>query len=1747
MTDTQGTPAVDDGTQGATTLFDQTPPTPSGVYDPTGNLTAIPGSSGSSAIATPDQEVQNQNRSNTLSEHLEFAVPGVIAAAVDTVGQSVGLLKPDDMQNYLAKASAAPGFADYYANNKSGLKLAGDLATFLIPGTVGAKAVQSGSWLFKAVQAERIPMLQKLFTSAADIGELTSTVYDYDLLKAGKGAVDFVSADPTRNALVAQVYKSGISDSVKRYIGSESAIYLTMNKSDNFYPEDMSLTDQILMHSVGLGISTGIETAFIRSSLKRGLWSDAIKTQVEKNLNPLDLPISVDTPGDRDFSATINSVTAAEHRATRLASNDPDVVRYSTKLENISNVELKNDLAKMSQDGLPGVIAPNQKNTAGIATLQAASQADPTIPKGIITFTNMPNKIDDLTALADKGKSLAIRFNAKADKLIADDVVGNADEINKLQADAERLKTPEAVVIEPSGEVHRPADIKSQFQYLPDPPEIERLTPTTLEDGKYTLDITNPSTNERSVLALSDKLVPNLPAGKQWTDLTRFEQSGMYALGQNFIKKYQPGKLDAFGNKIVLNDKSSPFMLDTVRQLVKEKPAALNDFQLPNGAANNFDKWAEQQSLIGKYKQFATMMDKFNEQGASTITLPTSLKLSLDDIRYGLNFPSTAYGQQHPAFNVFRSIYMQGDRDLTQALGNIDHFQGMMKTEMLRLDQGAGNISDPSVIDTLRAKPISTVGSNLAYPTNADGSFMKAQIAWIKPAKWDLTQTSMNLYGVSKKANFLSEFNKAPDMIRGFSDKILGTGAYDTVSKGVTTLAEGQQFGHGIVGYQNMATRGLDAFTGADMISNNVENNARQQVRQLFSQGDAAFLNLQKNDGDMFQFAQFTQARRFGFELLPDTADAGNGNIRFKLKADEDTGELSARNQTAWKRAFGDAAPPPDGLSGEHYLPDIISSKKLIEQGGQYAPLELGQGAFAGVTAIKNISDQLWNTGNFFRTLYGRSPLGYQEWHVPPQNLRNTFIKYIVQPTDAGAQPVKTLVSGKTASELEAKMAAPAIQDLLKRPGAFAVDQNDMRRYFDLHDDAFFNMVDYSDGLGQTGKNTGSAVSPLLEYGNTVLNDMIKGVENQVISYGRRTTASIFQDEINYARMADKASDVATTAPKGTTNNSIWQSYTNRLLGLTVPASENIINAEVPLIDSALGKISDTLRAMIPSKKVIEQGEVIGTQGQVKDYEKLRKILGGRLPFTDAADFAANTFRVKTPLELAKISGSLNAIAGTTVLRLLEVGNGVVSLVGNLVSMPLVMNNLKRMPYDTDASWAAKTGFMGTDLGNGFALPNPVRMMSKGISYLFTKEGQDMLTDAYKVYGNLKPQMAENFKVMHAPFQGPAQRYLGKVVDFLSTPSDKGEEWSRVWAYSAGYQIGKLNNLANKTDLHNMANLFADNVIANYRPVNKPQVFQGAIGSSLGLFQTYMWNYYGRMFQYIENKNYRALAINYAMQGSIFGMESVPGWQQFQDLHAHAYNGEHDLVDNLDKMYGSRMADMLLHGTISNIPRLFGKEGIALYSRGDVNLTKIPAFIDPSNAPIYSLSKNAIDLVGSLMDQFRTGGAPNAQQTLETLGSYSINRPIGRLFELAAGVAADKRGAIVNADTRSQMSVVARLMSLRPQVEEQNIESNARIANTEAWQQTIHDRADVSMRSIFRDSSITPEAINNKLSHITMDYIGHGGNPNNVGELIRNAAIAANVTKQDRKLMEVINNPSRLNDVLRLVNNINSFNTDGEK
>ena len=119
-----------------------------------------------------------------------------------------------------------------------------------------------------------------------------------------------------------------------------------------------------------------------------------------------------------------------------------------------------------------------------------------------------------------------------------------------------------------------------------------------------------------------------------------------------------------------------------------------------------------------------------------------------------------------------------------------------------------------------------------------------------------------------------------------------------------------------------------------------------------------------------------------------------------------------------------------------------------------------------------------------------------------------------------------------------------------------------------------------------------------------------------------------------------------------------------------------------------------------------------------------------------------------------------------------------------------------------------------------------------------------------------------------------------------------------------GLELADAMGIKSMEARHAFAHDIANKMIANYSPANRPEIFQGALGAPIGLFQSFVMNYYQRIFRYVETKDWKALSTQLATQSGLFGRyESARlaagdrcvrqrGWAGFGVQHLAAHGRE---------------------------------------------------------------------------------------------------------------------------------------------------------------------------------------------------------------------------------------------------------------
>lgn len=224
-------------------------------------------------------------------------------------------------------------------------------------------------------------------------------------------------------------------------------------------------------------------------------------------------------------------------------------------------------------------------------------------------------------------------------------------------------------------------------------------------------------------------------------------------------------------------------------------------------------------------------------------------------------------------------------------------------------------------------------------------------------------------------------------------------------------------------------------------------------------------------------------------------------------------------------------------------------------------------------------------------------------------------------------------------------------------------------------------------------------------------------------------------------------------------------------------------------------------------------------------------------------------------------------------------------------------------------------------------------------------------------------------------------------------------------------------------------------VNGNFVAAQRPTLFQGALGQTLSIFQTYNMNRYANIFRYLDGNN-KALGVMFAANAGIFGGQSLPGWDTLNHLIYEKTMGQDDMTSSLHRAMGPDMADWLVYGAGSNMLKPFFGDSMAVYNRGDTmpsSMTILPSSL--GELPSYNAIASSLNAtVAGIQDYANSQDAAHAVGTL--LATQRLNRPLRGLGELMAGEVRNSKGALMyELKNKSAMTYIARALGMRPMSE----------------------------------------------------------------------------------------------------------------
>lgn len=786
------------------------------------------------------------------------------------------------------------------------------------------------------------------------------------------------------------------------------------------------------------------------------------------------------------------------------------------------------------------------------------------------------------------------------------------------------------------------------------------------------------------------------------------------------------------------------------------------------------------------------------------------------------------------------------------------------------------------------------------------------------------------------------------------------------------------------------------------------------------------------------------------------------------------------------------------------------------------------------------ISDQILFDKNRYRVALGLAPIPRKNFYAPPPDLRGKLVGFTLD-QDGRAVPGGAIISS---NEEEFRRLVEAKEKTLK-PGWVVRRKSALDRTEDWFDQAAMDWINPGSGFAPVKTQTGS-LSPDTINSNAI-GDSLNWVKDQVEQIGTNTMRTLYDSQLRFARARGTTEAYLNNIPDDSAVRTIWDEYESIILGKTLSATDKSITGTMmkkveKTINYALAESWPALRWMSPvqmSRWVADLADRTGyrTPKAVTTFSQLSKELGPYTPYKTAVDYAEQTLKVSRPPEIRGISEGLNRMSAALMLRYFELPMAAMNILGLITTMPSILRS-GRAPLMSSYQHKGKRVGVVDSMQILMGATKDLTRMSKHADWdMMVKNGDttqqvadfnrqmSLITDQSSfrriMLGDKTIEM-KNVKDVRS-LKDVQDIAKNKGVDgLISVLTDTTENWSRTWSHFVGLRLADLQGITGAEARHSFARDISNAAIANYNPLNRPELFQSAVGSMFGLFASYMQSYNQRLFRWMEKGEYASIGRQLAMQSTLFGVASLPGFNAIQagllkaGYTETADGDEPTIVDHIYAKFGPELGTAIAHGGLS-------QTGIALYTRGDMNYRDLT--LDPRQlmAGVGLLTQTATAVKEAGQHLFDANTLDDNGRIMEVIARNMPNRVMKGLIGqvVNSGRDTDANGQLVT-ETRSFYEAALRSMGVRSTFQQGRIE--AFYANKAAEQREAGrmETLRLETRSLVRNDPNWQT----KIPELFESYLGNGGRPEHFRQWIKDQLRSATSTRDVNDLMKALRSPT---------------------
>ena len=738
-------------------------------------------------------------------------------------------------------------------------------------------------------------------------------------------------------------------------------------------------------------------------------------------------------------------------------------------------------------------------------------------------------------------------------------------------------------------------------------------------------------------------------------------------------------------------------------------------------------------------------------------------------------------------------------------------------------------------------------------------------------------------------------------------------------------------------------------------------------------------------------------------------------------------------------------------------------------------------------------------------------------FYAPPPSLQRTKFVAFAVPKEAGTDAPRFMLYAQDQAELDAKIAYAAENHKMYN----IVRQSDVSSYKKLVGEydkgRVFDELEFDPNLRSMGKS-GNLEPNLDVYGVETL-DRIRNWHHRKAEHQFMSALELkYADTVQTLRNTDRAirpqgidTKEASTIYADTVNQILDKASEGGLFHQLYGKVQDVFNVYgSKALDTAGNKIVELWRARPTSSAANARFDVAAFEQVTRELDAK----GFQNPYKSIESYIANSSSIadnRTAAALSRLASTM--VAGLT-LRL-DWLNSVVQVMSTPILLSGVIREAKL--YTQDARLVDMTTVRNP--ATGIREPSAAKLMQAAMTKVFTPEGKLLAEEARKrgILQDYTRQYLEASDFSSLNGRHTLQNLQQKVDDTITFASKVtghmlAEDFSRTLVMNVMWDIAKQAKLSDDAAWA-MVRSGVDKVHGIYRAHSRVQLFNGTIGQSMGLFQTYMFNMAQNVGRAIQDGRGRDAFVMAVMQGSIFGGRSLPMFSAMNNMIADTNSGKLDIYSLAGTDYDpSGMGSYFLYG-LGSYATVIPTDA---YSRGDIALrhsTVVP--LNPLDWPAVAMISKA---VGNFVDVGKAiGNGADAQNALAYgLAHNALNRPLQGFGVYLQNALTSTKGSPLFTDANYNdynqeegfnfAALGARILGGKPLTEAIALDSYYRRTAYQTEQRNELNELGKQFRiSSLDGTSMSEETMTNFIS----EYASRGGNPENFNAWVGRQLTAA--------------------------------------